>query len=134
MTHTVTAPPDPVSKPKRPVVPHLLRILALPIVLFWIAMAVLVNVVAPPQLEVVGEMHSAPPMAPEDAPLDEGDEVDGGGQLPRVQLQQHDHDRGGGPEAPSARTRISTTTRSSASWSKTPSTSSISRTSGGATH
>ncbi len=65
MTHTVTAP-DPVSKPKRPVVPHLLRILALPIVLFWIAMAVLVNVVAP-QLEVVGEMHSAP-MAPEDAP------------------------------------------------------------------
>ncbi len=65
MTHTITAP-DPASKPKRPVVPHLLRILALPIILFWIAMAVLVNVVAP-QLEVVGEMHSAP-MAPEDAP------------------------------------------------------------------
>ncbi|KAA0111261.1 RND family transporter [Mycolicibacterium sp. P1-5] len=65
MTHTVTAP-EPVSKPKRPAVPHLLRILALPIVLFWIAVAVLVNVVAP-QLEVVGEMHSAP-MAPEDAP------------------------------------------------------------------
>jgi RND superfamily putative drug exporter len=65
MTHTV-ATPEPVSKPKRPVVPHLLRILALPIVLFWIAIAVLVNVVAP-QLEVVGEMHSAP-MAPEDAP------------------------------------------------------------------
>ncbi|MEZ0356087.1 RND family transporter [Mycobacterium sp. SA01] len=65
MTHTVTAP-EPASAPKRPVVPHLLRILALPIILFWIAMAVLVNVVAP-QLEVVGEMHSAP-MAPEDAP------------------------------------------------------------------
>ncbi|KDE96817.1 membrane protein [Mycolicibacterium aromaticivorans JS19b1 = JCM 16368] len=65
MTHTVTAP-EPASKPKRPVLPHLLRILALPIVLFWIAIAVLVNVVAP-QLEVVGEMHSAP-MAPEDAP------------------------------------------------------------------
>ncbi|BBX10480.1 RND family transporter [Mycolicibacterium aichiense] len=65
MTHTVTAP-EPANKPKRPVVPHLLRILALPIILFWIAMAVLVNVVAP-QLEVVGEMHSAP-MAPEDAP------------------------------------------------------------------
>ncbi|WP_431237893.1 RND family transporter [Mycolicibacterium aichiense] len=65
MTHTVTAP-EPASPPKRPVVPHLLRILALPIILFWIAMAVLVNVVAP-QLEVVGEMHSAP-MAPEDAP------------------------------------------------------------------
>jgi RND superfamily putative drug exporter len=65
MTHTITAP-EPTSRPKRPVVPHLLRILALPIVLFWIAMAVLVNVIAP-QLEVVGELHSAP-MAPEDAP------------------------------------------------------------------
>jgi RND superfamily putative drug exporter len=40
--------------------------MALPIVFFWVAVAVLVNVIAP-QLEVVGEMHSAP-MAPEDAP------------------------------------------------------------------
>ena len=38
----------------------------MPIILFWIAFAVLVNVIAP-QLEVVGELHSAP-MAPEDAP------------------------------------------------------------------
>ncbi len=51
---------------KRPVIAHSLRILALPIVLFWIAIAVLVNVIAP-QLEVVGELHAAP-MAPEDAP------------------------------------------------------------------
>lgn len=51
---------------KRPVLAHALRILALPIILFWIAIAVLVNVIAP-QLEVVGELHSAP-MAPEDAP------------------------------------------------------------------
>ena len=65
MTHTITAA-EPTSRPKRPVVPHLIRILALPIILFWIAIAVLVNVVAP-QLEVVGELHSAP-MAPEDAP------------------------------------------------------------------
>ncbi|NTY61300.1 RND family transporter [Mycolicibacterium sphagni] len=65
MTHSVTAP-ESASRPKRPVVPHLIRILALPIILFWIAIAVLVNVVAP-QLEVVGELHSAP-MAPEDAP------------------------------------------------------------------
>ena len=65
MTHTVTAP-ESASRPKRPVVPHLIRILALPIILFWIAIAVLVNVVAPP-LEVVGELHAAP-MAPEDAP------------------------------------------------------------------
>ncbi|MBB3748429.1 RND superfamily putative drug exporter [Mycolicibacterium sp. BK634] len=65
MTHTVTAP-EPASKPKRPALPRLIRILAWPIILFWLAVAVLVNVVAP-QLEVVGEMHSAP-MAPEDAP------------------------------------------------------------------
>jgi RND superfamily putative drug exporter len=65
MTHTSTAP-ESASRPKRPAVPHLIRILALPIILFWIAIAVLVNVVAP-QLEVVGELHSAP-MAPEDAP------------------------------------------------------------------
>ena len=65
MTHTTTVP-EPASKPKRPVLPHLIRILSLPIILFWIAIAVLVNVVAP-QLEVVGELHSAP-MAPEDAP------------------------------------------------------------------
>jgi RND superfamily putative drug exporter len=40
--------------------------LAVPIILFWIAVTVLVNVTAP-QLEVVGEAHAAP-MAPEDAP------------------------------------------------------------------
>ena len=44
----------------------MIRILAVPIVLFWLAFAVIVNVIAP-QLEVVGEAHSAP-MAPEDAP------------------------------------------------------------------
>ena len=38
----------------------------MPIILFWVAFAVVVNVIAP-QLEVVGELHSAP-MAPEDAP------------------------------------------------------------------
>ena len=41
----------------------MLRILAVPIILFWVAFAVIVNVAAP-QLEVVGELHSAP-MAPE---------------------------------------------------------------------
>jgi putative drug exporter of the RND superfamily len=51
---------------KRPVIAHSLRILAVPIILFWIVVAVGVNVLAP-QLEVVGEQHSAP-MAPEDAP------------------------------------------------------------------
>ena len=65
MTHTIAAP-EPDATQKRPVLAHLIRILALPILLFWIAAAVAVNVLAP-QLEVVGEMHSAP-MAPYDAP------------------------------------------------------------------
>jgi RND superfamily putative drug exporter len=51
---------------KRPVLAHSLRVLAVPIILFWVVVAVLVNVLAP-QLEIVGELHSAP-MAPEDAP------------------------------------------------------------------
>ena len=51
---------------KRPVIPHLMRLFAIPIILFWVAFAVVVNVTAP-QLEVVGELHSAP-MTPDDAP------------------------------------------------------------------
>ncbi|MCV7419479.1 MMPL family transporter [Mycobacterium yunnanensis] len=54
------------SRPKRPYLPHAIRLFSVPIVLFWVVVAVLVNVLAP-QLEVVGELHSAP-MAPEDAP------------------------------------------------------------------
>ncbi len=65
MTDTSTVPPTAQHR-KRPVFPHTIRILAVPIILFWVAVAVLVNVIAP-QLEVVGELHSAP-MAPEDAP------------------------------------------------------------------
>src|ERR1700682_2151508 len=65
MTHAI-APAETDEHPKRPFFPHMLRILAVPIVLFWIFVAVMVNVIAP-QLEVVGELHSAP-MAPEDAP------------------------------------------------------------------
>ena len=64
MTHaTPTGTPDEASeRPKRPYLPHLIRLLSIPIVLFWMFVAVIVNVVAPP-LEVVGEAHSAP-MAP----------------------------------------------------------------------
>src|SRR5882757_9971474 len=65
MTHA-TPPAETDEHPKRPFFPHMLRILALPIVLFWVFVAVVVNVIAP-QLETVGELHSAP-MAPEDAP------------------------------------------------------------------
>ena len=57
---------EPKTRPKRPYLPHAIRLFAIPIILFWVAIAVLVNVIAP-QLEVVGELHSAP-MAPEDAP------------------------------------------------------------------
>ncbi len=49
-----------------PFIPHWIRLLAIPIILFWVLVTVVVNTIAP-QLEVVGEEHSAP-MAPEDAP------------------------------------------------------------------
>ena len=63
---TDTAASTATKHTRRPVIAHSLRIFAVPIILFWIAVAVIVNVIAP-QLEVVGELHSAP-MAPEDAP------------------------------------------------------------------
>jgi putative drug exporter of the RND superfamily len=62
---TNTATPD-IAQGHRPYFPRLLRIFSVPIIIFWIFVAVLVNTVAPP-LEVVGELHAAP-MAPEDAP------------------------------------------------------------------
>ena len=68
MTHAT--PTDTLAEatdhPKRPYLPHLIRLLSIPIVVFWVFVAIVVNVIAPP-LEVVGEAHSAP-MAPEDAP------------------------------------------------------------------
>jgi RND superfamily putative drug exporter len=51
---------------RRPFIPHFIRIFAIPIILGWVALTVVVNV-AVPTLEVVGENHSAP-MAPLDAP------------------------------------------------------------------
>src|ERR1700739_678867 len=50
----------------RPLLPHAIRIFAVPIILGWVFVTVLVNVIVP-RLEVVGEAHSAP-MAPLDAP------------------------------------------------------------------
>jgi RND superfamily putative drug exporter len=41
-------------------------LLAVPIILFWVFIAVLVNTIAP-TLEEVGEAHAAP-MTPKDAP------------------------------------------------------------------
>jgi putative drug exporter of the RND superfamily len=52
--------------PKRPFLAHAIRLLAVPIILFWVFVTVLVNTIAP-RLEVVGEAHAAP-MTPKDAP------------------------------------------------------------------
>src|SRR6201996_4632544 len=49
-----------------PYLPHTIRIFAIPIILAWVVVTVLVNIIVP-ALEVVGEAHSAP-MAPLDAP------------------------------------------------------------------
>ena len=56
----------PEAKSHHPFVPHFIRIFAIPIIIGWVALTVIVNV-AVPTLEVVGEAHSAP-MAPLDAP------------------------------------------------------------------
>ena len=58
--------PSAARRGHRPYIPHLIRIFAVPIILGWVAVTVLLNV-AIPTLEVVGEAHSAP-MAPLDAP------------------------------------------------------------------
>src|SRR3984893_64748 len=50
---------------KRPLIPHAIRLLAVPIILLWVFIVVVVNTIAP-TLEVVGEAHAAP-MTPEDA-------------------------------------------------------------------
>ncbi|MGH3560875.1 MAG: MMPL family transporter, partial [Mycobacterium sp.] len=51
---------------KRPFFAHMLRIFAVPIIIGWVVLTVLVNVLVP-QLEVISEQHSAP-LAPMDAP------------------------------------------------------------------
>src|SRR6202047_1843204 len=51
---------------KRPFLAHSIRVLAVPIILLWVFIVVLVNTIAP-ALEVVGDAHAAP-MAPKDAP------------------------------------------------------------------
>ncbi|GAA4296960.1 RND family transporter [Mycobacterium paraffinicum] len=50
----------------RPYLPHAIRIFAVPIIVGWVLVTVLVNVIVP-TLEKVGEAHSAP-MTPLDAP------------------------------------------------------------------
>jgi putative drug exporter of the RND superfamily len=63
---TETSQTHAVPHTKRPFFAHAMRVLAVPIILGWIAFAVVVSTIAP-SLEVVGETHSSP-MAPKDAP------------------------------------------------------------------
>jgi len=51
---------------KRPFFAHMLRVFCIPIILVWLLLTIIVNAVVP-QLEEVGEAHSAP-MAPTEAP------------------------------------------------------------------
>jgi RND superfamily putative drug exporter len=63
----MTAPTDPhtTAQPKRPFFAHMIRILAVPIILFWVLLTLAVNILVP-QLEVISEEHSTP-LAPMDA-------------------------------------------------------------------
>jgi len=50
------------ARPERghwPLIPHVIRWFAVPIIVVWVFVTVLVNVIVP-RLEVVGEAHSAP--------------------------------------------------------------------------
>ena len=49
---------------RRPVVPHTIRRLAVPILLFWVALAAVPNILVP-QLEEVGRMHNVGLSSPE---------------------------------------------------------------------
>lgn len=49
-----------------PAIPRFIRLFSVPILLFWLALVVIVNV-AVPQLEIVGQQHSVS-LAPDDAP------------------------------------------------------------------
>ncbi|HME47487.1 MMPL family transporter [Mycobacterium sp.] len=49
-----------------PIIPRMIRLFSVPILLFWLAVTVIVNI-ATPQLEVVGQDHSVS-LAPNDAP------------------------------------------------------------------
>src|SRR5579875_688474 len=66
MSEQNTAATATTERGHRPVIPHAIRLFAIPIILGWVFVTVLVNVIVP-RLEVVSEEHSAP-MTPLDAP------------------------------------------------------------------
>ncbi|WP_205873809.1 MMPL/RND family transporter [Mycobacterium camsae] len=65
-TPIAVQPPATEERRHRPLIPHTIRIFAVPIIIAWVVLTVLVNVIVP-TLEKVSEQHSAP-MTPEDAP------------------------------------------------------------------
>ena len=67
--HTADAPTDvfpPARHAARPLIPRVIRTMAVPIILGWIAIIAVANVVVP-QLETVGQMRAVS-MSPNDAP------------------------------------------------------------------
>ena len=65
------------NQPSRPRIPHTIRRLSLPILLFWLALAAITNI-AVPQLEEVGRTHNVALNSP-DAPSLQGDQADRSG-------------------------------------------------------
>jgi len=59
-------PPESVGRPARPHIAHWIRLLSIPIIIGWLALAVVTNT-AVPQIEVVGQEQSVP-MADQSAP------------------------------------------------------------------
>ncbi|MEW5809790.1 MAG: MMPL family transporter [Actinomycetota bacterium] len=64
--HDAPTEPQPPSRPHRPFIPRLIRTLALPIVLVWVAVIIILNTVVP-QLETVGQQRAVS-MSPDEAP------------------------------------------------------------------
>ena len=64
--HDAPTEPQPPQRPHRPMIPRTIRALALPIVLGWIAVIVILNTVVP-QLEEVGQLRAVS-MSPDEAP------------------------------------------------------------------
>src|SRR6185437_882615 len=59
-------PPGPTQTPHRPFIPRMVHALAVPIILFWVAMVVILSLFVP-SLEIVGQERSVS-LSPSDAP------------------------------------------------------------------
>lgn len=110
----------------RPWLPHTIRRLSLPILLFWVGVAAITNA-AVPQLEVVGEAHNVAQSSPDDLSLQA---------MKRIGKVFHEFDSDSAAMivlkaiSRSATTPTGSTTPCSATFQTTPNTSSTFRTSG----